>query len=63
MNSAMKKIFAAMFLSALSFCASLSAADLTLWYQQPVGDLVNEPLTSSPGQPPLGMGGGKGSMP
>ena len=51
----------AVVLLALACAASLSAADLTLWYQQPVGDLMNEPLTSSPGQPPLGMGGGKGS--
>ena len=29
-----------------------SAVDLVMWYQQPVGGLVNEPLTSSPGQPP-----------
>jgi alpha-L-fucosidase 2 len=46
---------------ALACAATLSAADLTLWYQQPVGGVVIEPLTSSPGQPPLGMGGGKGS--
>ena len=40
---------------------SLTAADLTLWYQQPVGGVVNEPVSSSPGQPPVGMGGGKAS--
>ena len=38
-----------------------TAADLTLWYQQPVGGVLNEPLTSSQGQPQVGMGGGKGS--
>lgn len=38
-----------------------TAADLTLWYQQPVGGVVNEPLTNSLGQPALGIGGGKSS--
>lgn len=47
--------------SLLTFCASVSAADLTLWYQQPVGGGVNEPLTSSQNQPQLGIGGGKSS--
>jgi alpha-L-fucosidase 2 len=45
----------------LMFGAGLSAADLTLWYQQPVGGVVNEPVTSSHGQPIVGLGGGKGS--
>jgi alpha-L-fucosidase 2 len=57
----MKNKFLALLVAVLGVGTSLSAVDLTLWYQQPVGDLVNEPLTSSPGQPPLGMGGGKGS--
>ena len=57
----MKKIIATIGFTALSFCAGLSAADLTLWYQQPVGGMAGEPLTSSPGQLPVGMGGGKGS--
>jgi alpha-L-fucosidase 2 len=46
---------------ALACAASLSAADLTLWYQQPVGGVLNEPLTSGRGQPVVGMGGGKSS--
>ena len=37
------------------------ASDLMLWYQQPVGGLTDEPLTSGKGQPPVGMGGGRAS--
>jgi alpha-L-fucosidase 2 len=57
----MKIKFPALLAAVLGVCASLSAADLTMWYQQPVGGLTGEPLTSSPGQPPVGMGGGKAS--
>jgi alpha-L-fucosidase 2 len=38
----MKSKFSVMLAAALSFCASLSAADLTLWYQQPAAD--NKPM-------------------
>src|SRR5260221_918651 len=56
----MKKFFfAAWFL--LGTTALLSASDLVLWYQQPVGGLTDEPLTSGKGQPALNLGGGKGS--
>src|SRR5260221_4341384 len=56
----MKKFFfAAWFL--LGTTALLSASDLVLWYQQPVGGLTDEPLTSGKGQPVLNLGGGKGS--
>ena len=56
----MKNKFVPVSLAALACAANLSAADLTMWYQQPVGGMMSEPLTSSPGQPPVGMGGGKG---
>ena len=54
------KIIAVVF-TALAGVAHVSAADLTLWYQQPVGGLRAEPLTGSHGQPVVGLGGGKGS--
>ena len=38
----MKNKFSVILAAALSFCASLSAADLTLWYQQPAAD--NKPM-------------------
>jgi len=57
----MKHNVASVFLVALACAAKLSAADLTMWYQQPVGGVVNEPLISSHGQPLVGLGGGKGS--
>ncbi len=62
MNYIYSRLKVAVFaLVTLTCLARASAADLVMWYQQPVGGLVNEPLTSSPGQPPVGMGGGKGS--
>jgi alpha-L-fucosidase 2 len=45
----------------LSAGAAAFASDLVLWYQQPVGGVTDEPLTSGKGQPPVGMGGGKAS--
>src|SRR5690349_18916030 len=57
----MKHKIAVLALSALACAASLSAADLTLWYQQPVGGVLNEPASSHPGQPPSNAGGGKSS--
>ncbi len=48
----MKKSIFAISLAALSFCASLSAADLTLWYQQPAAD--NKPMDE-----PLPIGNGR----
>ena len=57
----MKNQIATMFLLTLTGIANLTAGDLTLWYQQPVGGQLSEPVTSSQGQPPVGMGGGTGS--
>jgi alpha-L-fucosidase 2 len=57
----MKNKILAVGFAVLALGASLPAADLTLWYQQPVGGRVNEPLTGSPGQPAVGLGGGQGS--
>src|ERR1035437_4881105 len=41
----MKNRFFVMLAAMLSFCASLSAADLTLWYQQPAAD--NQPMNEA----------------
>lgn len=57
----MKNVIAAIAFTWLAWVTSLSAADLTLWYQQPVGGAVNEPAASHPGQPPSNAGGGKSS--
>jgi len=57
----MKNKILAVGFAVLALGASLPAADLTLWYQQPVGGRVNEPTTGSPGQPAVGLGGGQGS--
>ena len=38
-----------------------SAADLTLWYQQPAGTPLKTPTRTNPGQPTVGLGGGKSS--
>ena len=57
----MKNKIAALVIVAWFCAARLSAADLTLWYQQPVGDRMREPLASGMGQPHVGMGGGSGS--
>ncbi len=56
----MKTIFCAIWFLALA-SALASASDLVLWYQSPVGGLKDEPVTSGPGQPAVGMGGGTGS--
>ena len=49
----------------LSFCLAVllpgSAADLTLWYQQPAGTPLKTPTRANPGQPTVGLGGGKSS--
>ena len=63
----LKNFLACGFSLAVAFTFSTAAraegADnsLTLWYQQPVGGTVEEPVISGKGQPPVGMGGGKGS--
>jgi alpha-L-fucosidase 2 len=61
MSFRMKNMIVTIGFAALAIGANMSAADLTLWYQQPAGGAVNEPLTGSHGQPAVGMGGGTAS--
>jgi alpha-L-fucosidase 2 len=56
----MKKLFLAALILLIA-SASLFASDLVLWYQQPIGGMTDEPLTSGKGQPVVGRGGGRGS--
>jgi alpha-L-fucosidase 2 len=51
--------FGAMILFGMN--AAAVAGDLVLWYQQPVGSAVNEPLSSAKSAPPLSLAGGKAS--
>jgi alpha-L-fucosidase 2 len=57
----MKKKLHIFCVALLASISAVSAADLTLWYRQPVGGRVDEPATSSAGQPALGLGNGKAS--
>ena len=56
----MKSAFVCL-LSVLWLAGQSSASDLVLWYQQPADGARPEPLTTSPGQPGLHLGGGAAS--
>jgi len=60
MISPMKKIILGVWIG-FNTAAAAFASDLVLWYDQPVGAAVSSLLTTNPGQPALGLGGGKPS--
>ena len=57
----MKKPSALILLSLLVLAVHGLASDLTLWYQQPAGTPIKTPTPGNPGQPLVGLGGGKAS--
>ncbi|MGH7951928.1 MAG: glycoside hydrolase family 95 protein [Limisphaerales bacterium] len=59
MNHCQKILFGGLIF--LGFCAMSFGSNLVLWYQQPVGSIVNSILATNAGQPKLNLGGGESS--